>query len=176
LGATFALFVNAATTVWSNYLTRRDEHVQEADKCNELAVSLITVMSLARDAAQGAASTLGEPIPPGGASKRFSFPPFDEILHSQDQSLDVIDPDSRSAVLQLEAYYRAIRDDLSHTPDIKAEGETFSLLQNSPNREFYANAMNYLVKVGDFATQRLNKSPHCDDLAKTRAVSQRNES
>ena len=167
LGATLALVVNAAATMWSNYLTRRDQHVQEADKCNEVAASLISTTSFARDAARAAASGLAEPIPSGAPSQRFVLPPIDEILRSQDQSLTFVDPTSRNIIFQLEAYYRAVRDDLSHTVDVKAEGDTFSLLSNSLNREYYENLLRHLAEEAAAATESLDKSRHCDDLAKT---------
>ena len=167
MGAALALIVNAATTLWSNYLTRHDQHVQEADKCNGLAASLISTTSFARDAAQAAASALAEPMPPGSPTKKFLLPPIDEMLHSQDQNLDIIDPASRSIIFQLEAYYRTIRDDLSHTADVKAEGDTFSLLPNSPNRELYATLLRQIAQEAGAATESLEKSPHCDDLAET---------
>jgi hypothetical protein len=36
LGAALGFVANAAITVWSNYLTRRGQHVREADNCDEL--------------------------------------------------------------------------------------------------------------------------------------------
>jgi hypothetical protein len=75
--AALALFVNSVVTLWSNYLTRRDQHIQEADKCNDLTASLISTTSFASDATQAAASTIEQPIQPGSSTKRFILPPID---------------------------------------------------------------------------------------------------
>ena len=91
LGATFALLANALIAVWSNYLTRRDQHVQEADKCNGVVETFISTTSFASEAAQTAASALAKPIPPGSSSKPFILPPIDEALHTQDQYLYIVD-------------------------------------------------------------------------------------
>jgi hypothetical protein len=53
LGAALALLAQAAVTLWSNYLTRRDQHVEEADKCNKVAANLTRLMQLFDEFAHG---------------------------------------------------------------------------------------------------------------------------
>jgi hypothetical protein len=167
LGASLAFFFGMLTNFYSNYLTRRDQHVQEADKCNGLASSLLTTTSLARDAAQAAADAIAAPASPNRNTNRFVLPAIDEVLHSQDQSLDIIDPNSRNIILQLEAYYRAIRDDLSNTADVTHQGETFALLPSSPNKDFYENLLHMIAQEAQAASHSLEANSFCDDLAKT---------
>jgi hypothetical protein len=93
--ASLALLVQAAVAFGSSYLSRLDQHVQEADKCNRVAASLINTTTFARDAVKAAASTLAE-------SKPFILPPIDDILHSQDQDLNIIDPRASDIIHQLE--------------------------------------------------------------------------
>jgi hypothetical protein len=171
VAAALALFVNAAVTVGSSYLARRDQHVQDADKCNRAAANLISTTAFASDAVKAAASTLGEPISAGSSSKSFTIPPIDEILRSQDQYLDVVDVNSSNIVIQLETYYRTVKDNLLHSNDIKAEGHTFSLLPNSRNQTAYLNLLNGLVIEADVARNSLEKSSYCDDLAITPLLS-----
>jgi hypothetical protein len=167
VGVVVALFINTVTNFGSNYLTRRDQHVQEADKCNDLASSLFTTASFARDAAQAASDSIAAPPLANGNANRFVLPAIDEILHGQDRSMDIIDPNSRNIVLQLEAYYRAIRDDLSNTPDVIHQGETFLLLPASPNKGFYEKLLGQIALEAQAATHSLSTSRFCDDLAKT---------
>jgi hypothetical protein len=163
LGAALAFLFGIVTSFFSNYLTRRDQHVQEAHKCNALASSLLTTTSFARDAAQAA----GDSIAPSNNKNRFVLPAIDEILHGHDQSLDIIDPTSRNIILQLEAYYRAIRDDLANSADVSHQGETFSLLPTSPNKGFYEMLLHQIAQEAQAATHSLETSAFCDELAKT---------
>jgi hypothetical protein len=122
IGAALAFFVGMLTNFWSNYLTRRDQHVQEAEKCMGVVSSLLTAASMARGAAQVAVSSIAEPVSTNSATNKFVWPPLDEILHSQNQLLGLLDPQSRESILGLEAYYRAVRDELSNTSDVYHAG------------------------------------------------------
>jgi hypothetical protein len=86
IGAALAFFVGMLTNFWSNYLTRRDQHVQEAEKCMGVVSSLLTAASMARGAAQVAVSSIAEPVSTNSATNKFVWPPLDEILHSQNQN------------------------------------------------------------------------------------------
>jgi hypothetical protein len=57
-GGRAELIVGALTNVWSHYVNRRDQHVQEAEKCMGLVSSVLTMTSLVREVAQLAASSI----------------------------------------------------------------------------------------------------------------------
>jgi len=163
IAAAVALFANLIVACWTNYLTRKDRLEQRAEQCEGLTESLITAATLARETAQAAVDVLAEPIPAGQSSKRFVVEPFDEILHSHAPLMYIIDPDSRSVIFRLEAYYRSLRDDLSHTDDVKAEGDTFSLRPGSPNREVYRKLFGLLAQHGTAAVNISADKKHlCD--------------
>ena len=170
IGAALAMVASMTTTVWSNYLTRRDEHVQKAETCRSLMLSLLSTISFAHEIADSAVSSIAAPVPafPNVATNKFVLPPVDEILHSQDQFMGILDPNSRDSVLRFEAYYRALRDDLSGTSGIYHTGETFGVPPSSGDKDAYENLMKVLARGTAGTIQILNASfGHCDDLAKT---------
>lgn len=167
LAAAGAILVNALTVFATNYLTRRDMHVEEADRCNSFAATLVTTTTFARQAAQAAADALAQPVPPGGKSKFFILPPIDQVLHHQERYLYMLNINSQSIIFQLEMYYQSIRADLSHSPDVKAEGDSFLLAPGSPNRAFYANLLRQIAREAGAAVQSLQTSRHCADLSRT---------
>lgn len=170
LGALIGAIVGGLiVSAWSNFLTLRDQHVREADKCRGLVSSLLTTAALAREVAQSAASSIAAPIPANRASNKFALPPYDEMIHSQDQSLDILDPRSIEAVLRVEAYYQAVRDDLSNTPSIYHTGETYGVPPSSGNKDAYEGLLNLLARQADGAIRALRSSgpDYCDTLANT---------
>jgi hypothetical protein len=84
--------------------------------------------------------------------------------------MDIIDPISSNIIYQLEAYYRTVKNNLSHSANVSTEGDAFSLLptsQTSQNREFYGNLLHMLAAEAIGAKDSLEKSAYCDNLAAT---------
>jgi hypothetical protein len=169
IGAALAFLVGMMLNYWSNYLTRRDQHIQEAEKCDRLTASLISTTTFAREVAKSAAASIAAAIPPDRATNKFVLPPLDEILHSEDQSLDILDTQSRDSVLNVEAYYRSVRDDLSNTPGVYHTGETFGVPASSGNKDAYENILKHLAETADDAARLLSTggASQCNNLATT---------
>jgi hypothetical protein len=124
--------------------------------------------TFANAVAQTAASSIGSPIPANTKSNKFALPPIDDMLSPQDTLLDIPDAQSRNAVLEIQAYYRAVRDDLSNTPGVYHTGETFGVEAASGNTEFYKNMLNHLAERANIAADVLKSSTHCKHLAITK--------
>ena len=167
VAAVVAFSFGLLTNVVSNYLNRRDQHVQEADKCTSLIASLITTTSLVQEFADSARVLVAAPLQRNKQSNKFSLPPFDEILHSQDAALTILDAPSRDSVLRVEATYRTIRDDLANTPGNYHTGETFGVPPSSGNQGAYEKLLSLLARGAESANHVLHTSNHCKSLAKT---------
>jgi hypothetical protein len=54
---------------------------------------------------------------------------------------------------------------------VKAEGDTFSLLPNSPNREYYKNLLHLIAQQAGAAAGGLEGSQYCYGLAEVDLLS-----
>lgn len=166
LGAGLAFAFGMITSYWSNYASRRDQHAQESDKCTGLSASLLTTALLIREFGVIDAADIVSKAPPNNQARKFLFPPLDEIIHAQYQSIDLLDYKTRDWVMRLEQYYRGIRDDMSNTSSLYHTGETFGVY-TPEDKILYKNLLDLLVKEADHTIEALSVSHHCKDLART---------
>ena len=167
-GAALALIVGTIVNYGSNFLARRDENLREAEACKRTVSLYLAILAVTRPPLSGALQSLETPLPPLKTNHLFSFPPFDEILHSQDNSLNFLDDQSQWRLIDIEAYYRFIRDELSNSPEVHHTGDAFGVPDS--DAALYKATMMTVENLVDAETANLSRTHDCDKFSHTSII------
>ena len=167
LAAGLAFLAGMVTAYWSNYATRRDQHIQEAQKCTGLTSSLLTTALLIQEfSIEDIKAIATPPLSPNNQVHKFLLPPLDEIIRSQYGSIDLLDYKTRDLVMRLEQYYRGVRDDIANTSGVYHAGSTFGVYTDS-DKTLYAGLLNLLSQEAADTIGALSASHQCKILGET---------
>ncbi len=166
VGAGLSFFVGVVLSLWSSYATRLDQHAQEAERCTSLVSSLIVTPRLILENVVSAKNVLQAPVPPSRLGNPFVLPPIDEVLRAELVDPGLLDPTTLDSTLRLTVYYRSIRDDLSATPTVIHDGETFAVIYPG-DKQVYVKAMDLLAAQSHVLNELLARSHRCESFGRT---------